>query len=90
VLALEGEAASAYFADDANTAATDAYAVAHARIALAGLRLGRGLDGSAFVELRNALDAEYSGSVVVNAFGGRYYEPAAGRHLLVGVAFDVR
>jgi iron complex outermembrane receptor protein len=90
VLVLDGEAASAYFADDANTAATVAYAVVHARAALAGLDIGRGLGGSCFLELRNVFDTRYSGSVVVNAFGGRYYEPAAGRHLLVGVALDVR
>jgi len=90
VLALEGEAASAYFADDANTAATDAYAVVHARVALAALDLGRSLGASTFVEVRNVFDTRYSGSVVVNAFGGRYYEPAAGRHLLVGIALDVR
>ena len=90
VLAVEGEAASGYFADDANTAKTDAYAVVHARLALADLGLGRGLAASPFVALRNALDARYSGSVVVNAFGGRFFEPAAGRHVLVGLALDLR
>jgi iron complex outermembrane receptor protein len=89
VVAVEGEAASAYFADDANTAATDAYAVVHARMALAGLALGRGLSASPFLSLRNVLDAEYAGSVVVNAFGARYYEPAAGRHVLVGLTLSL-
>ncbi len=88
LLALDGEAASAYFADDANTAATDAYAVVHLRAALDGVRLGRGLAASPFVSLRNALDARYTGSVVVNAFGGRFFEPAAGRHVLVGIALE--
>jgi iron complex outermembrane receptor protein len=35
------------------------------------------------------LDAEYAGSVVVNAFGARYYEPAAGRHVLVGLTLSL-
>jgi iron complex outermembrane receptor protein len=89
VVAVEGEAASAYFADDENTAATDAYAVVHARVALAGLALGRGLAASPFLSLRNVFDVEYAGSVVVNAFGARYYEPAAGRHVLVGLALTL-
>lgn len=90
VLAVEGEAASAYFADDANTASTDAYAVVHLRAALDGVSLGRGLAASPFVSLRNAFDARYTGSVVINAFGGRFYEPAAGRHLVLGLSLDFR
>ncbi len=89
VLGVEGEAASAYFADDANTAATDAYVVLHARAAMDGLALGRGLSASPFVALRNALNARYTGSVVVNGFAGRFYEPAAGRYVLVGLALEI-
>lgn len=87
---LEGEAAGAYFADDANTAATAAYAVVHIRLALAGLALGRGLTATPFAALRNAFDARYAGSVAVNAFGGRFYEPAAGRHAVAGLTLDLR
>ncbi len=39
-----------------------------------------------FVSLRNAGDARYAGSVVVNPFGGRFVEPAPGRHLVAGLA----
>ncbi|MGB1942233.1 MAG: hypothetical protein ACPHOD_06150, partial [Flavobacteriaceae bacterium] len=42
--------------------------------------------GSAFVELGcsvfNLTDTHYFDNIRINAFGGRFYEPAAGRHLL--------
>jgi iron complex outermembrane receptor protein len=36
--------------------------------------------------VRNLFDRSYVGSVVVNAAGGRYYEPAAGRWITAGLA----
>jgi iron complex outermembrane receptor protein len=41
-----------------------------------------------FLALNNAFDARYS-DVVVNAFGGRFYEPAAGRHWRFGASFQL-
>ena len=41
---------------------------------------------SPFLALSNLLDREYVTSVVVNAFGGRYFEPGPGRTLQMGVA----
>ena len=38
-----------------------------------------------FVALQNAFNRHYVGSVAVNAARGRYYEPAPGRNLLLGV-----
>ena len=86
VLGVGGEAASGYVADSANELAVDGYAVVHLRAALAGLRLGRGATVSPFVAVRNVGDVRYAGSVVVNAFGGRFVEPGAGRHVQVGVS----
>ena len=43
-----------------------------------------------FAGATNLLDAEYIGSVVVNAFGGRFYEPAPGRGLYVGLRAGAR
>jgi iron complex outermembrane receptor protein len=37
------------------------------------------------VGLSNLFDAEYNSSVVVNAFGRRYFEPAPGRAIHVGL-----
>jgi len=38
-----------------------------------------------FLGVQNVLNRRYVGSVVINATGGRYYEPAPGRNLYVGV-----
>ncbi len=85
VLGVDGEAAAAYPADSAGDLQTEAYAVVNVRLALAGLRLGAAR-ATPFVTVRNAGDVAYAGSVVVNAFGGRFVEPAAGRHLAAGVS----
>ena len=85
---LSGQAASGYPADSANEAETAPYAVVHARAALADLEVGA-VRASPFVSVRNVLDERYTGSVVVNAFGGRFAEPAAGRHVLAGVSLSI-
>lgn len=84
---VQGESASGYAADSDGSARTDAYAILHIRLA-AQLRLPR-TRVTPYAALRNALDARYTGSVVVNAFGGRYAEPGAGRHAVVGVTVDL-
>lgn len=80
---VEAEWVSRYPVDDANTAHNDAYVVLDARVArrvpLAGVRL------EPFIEVSNLLDRRYSSSVVINAFGGRYFEPAPGRAWLLGL-----
>jgi iron complex outermembrane receptor protein len=42
-----------------------------------------------FVSVRNILDAEYNSSVSINAFGGRFFEPAMPRNFLVGIAITL-
>jgi len=69
--------------DDANTAESPAYAVTDIRAGLARLRVG-GIDVAPFVGVDNVFDREYNASVVVNAFGGRYFEPGPGRSLFAG------
>jgi iron complex outermembrane recepter protein len=39
-----------------------------------------------FISVNNVFDARYFGSVSVNAAGARYFEPAPGRHLFVGIS----
>lgn len=86
-LALSVEAASSYPVDSGNSARNDGYVVAHARALYTGLSVGAG-QIQPFVELTNVFDTRYNGSVVINAFGGRYYEPAAGRHLRAGLTVE--
>lgn len=79
------EAVGAYFADDANTAQNDRYATVHLYLSAPNLSLGHRVRLHPFFHLYNLTDARYNGSVVVNGFGGRYFEPAPGRSWVVGV-----
>lgn len=80
---LEGRYASEIPTNDANTAHSPSYFVADARLGAEAVRLGR-VTFSPFVGLSNLLDAEYNTSVVINAFGRRFYEPGPGRGLYAG------
>ncbi|MDN5871270.1 MAG: TonB-dependent receptor [Nitrococcus sp.] len=44
-----------------------------------------GLQWRAFARINNLFDEDIIGSVRVNAFGGRYYEPAPGRNWMLGL-----
>ncbi len=80
---------SQYFADNFNTAQNDAYSTLDAKISLA-----RPLDNSSyriqpFLNVNNILDERYNGSIIPNAFGNRFFEPAAGRNFQVGVSLSL-
>ena len=73
--------------DDANTAWSPGYTLADVRVAprpfdgrVARVRLSFGV--------QNLFGAEYNSSVVVNAFGRRYFEPGPGRAFHVGLTAE--
>lgn len=74
--------------NDANSAHSGAYATHGVRAGLTQVRWAR-LSGSPFFGVENLLDRKYNSSVVVNAAGGRYYEPGPGRTLYVGLDLTV-
>ena len=88
---FELERVGRYWANDFNGPAPDRDSVpatfrndAYTR---ADIRLG--LDWRAttvFVSIENFLSASYNGSVVPNAFGNRFFEPAPGRTLRLGLS----
>ncbi len=75
--------------DDENTAEAPSWFRADLRVGLDAL-----LVGSAsilpWVEIGNLTDTDYVGSVAVNAFGGRYFEPAPGRTFSMGLQVGLR
>ncbi|MEM6783574.1 MAG: TonB-dependent receptor [Bacteroidota bacterium] len=85
-IGLSGEAASAYDATAGGSDRAEGYGVAHVRLALVDVALGRTVRATPFVSVRNVTNAQYAGSVVVNAFGGRFLEPAPERHLIAGIS----
>ena len=76
--------ASSYYVNDNNTEKNDAYTVFDVNLGASGLPLGS-TTLYPFMRISNIFDKLYSGSVVVNAAGGRYYEPSPGRNFQIGL-----
>jgi iron complex outermembrane receptor protein len=83
-LELAGRWVDAVPVTDANEARAPSYALLDLRGSSPPLQLG-GTSLELFGGIDNLLDADYVASVVVNAFGGRYYEPGPGRAAYLGV-----
>ena len=72
-----------FYADDANVDTIKAYAVSNLRM---GIKRSFGdWAFEPFVGLNNVFDQSYSANIRINAFGGRYYEPAPGRNIYAGI-----
>jgi iron complex outermembrane receptor protein len=83
--ALEAQHVARLPANDANTDYADAYTLLNARVALS-LR-GR-VSAQPVIGTDNLLDETYAANVVVNATGGRYFEPGPGRVFYVGLRLN--
>ena len=76
-----------FFADDANAVEEPAYFVLDLRM---GFRKHiREWLVEPFAGVNNLLDTDYSANVRLNAWGGRHFEPAPGRHFYAGVRMRV-
>ena len=76
--------ASPYAVDDTLSRQTSAWWVTNLRM---GWESGR---VAPFVAVQNLFNRKYVASVVVNAAAGRYYEPAPGRNVYLGVTYSGR
>lgn len=71
------------YVNDTNSEAAEGYIVANLSV---GRRWDLGdVSVNSFGRVENVFDKQYIGSVIVNASGSRYYEPAPGRNYLMGV-----
>jgi iron complex outermembrane receptor protein len=77
------------FANDVNSEAAPGFAVVGLRaghtFGNAGAAGAPGTRWQLWARLDNLLDRRYAGSLIVNDGNGRFFEPAAGRRLMVGV-----
>lgn len=81
--ALEMRLESKTFVNDINSEAAPGFAVFNLRSAMSvGTGPWRAL---LFAQLGNLLDRRYAGSIIVNDGNGRFYEPAAGRSIFLGL-----
>jgi iron complex outermembrane recepter protein len=74
------------YANNANTATNDPYTVTDFRLGYT--RFFGPWEFSPFIGVNNLFDQQYNGNVRINAFGGRYYEPAPDRNVYGG--FTIR
>jgi len=74
-----------FFVNNANSAVNESYSVVNLRVGHADLRFGHWIL-SPFVGVNNLADEQYAANVRINAFGGRYFEPAPERHFYGGLA----
>lgn len=82
---LEAQYTGSFYADNANQVQIPSYWLANLRAGdawrLGGSNTRLGLQ----VGIRNLLDEDYNENVRINAFGGRYYEPAPGTTWFAGL-----
>lgn len=88
ISSISYEYVSSYAANNLNTAENDAYGVVDLKLSYQFKFDRQSVRLQPFVNLNNLLDHRYNSSVVVNAFGGTYYEPAPGRNWKAGVSVD--
>ena len=78
------------FANNSNSVKVDAYTVANLRV---GFEKAVGSTIiSPFLGINNLFDESYNSNIRLNAFGGRYFEPAPDQNIYAGVevSFDFR
>lgn len=80
---LEGVGAGDVAVNDAGSASAPGYFLINAALGRQWTIGTQRID--AFLRIDNLLDQSYIGSVIVNEGNGRYYEPGAGRGVLVGL-----
>lgn len=78
---------SSTFAENDNTAPNTGYSIVDINVGYTKLYVG-GAHIQPFVKASNVFDRDYVGSMVVNAFGGRYFEPSPGRTFQFGVSMS--
>jgi len=83
-LEFELRYAGELFATNDNQVLIDSYAVSNLRLSQKWQKGQRTIQ--AFVGINNLFDERYNSNIRINAFGGRYFEPAAERNWYAGVS----
>ena len=78
---------SEFAVNNLNTAYNDSYWVGNSRVSYKKLKVGNSIVINPFLAVNNIFDAQYNGSIVVNA-DGNYYEPAAGVNWRTGISLQ--
>lgn len=84
-LRLEGDYSASYYVNSINSAKNDAYTVFNLNASWISLPIGDHTRITPFLQINNIFDERYNGSVIINGFGGRFYEPSPGRNWQAGI-----
>ena len=71
------------FADNANSTEVDSNVVSDLRVGYNSYQ--KDWEIESFVGVNNLTDEEYNNNIRINAFGGRFFEPAPDRNWLLGI-----
>ena len=74
------------YANNANSAEVSSYTVANLRFNI-DIESGKWLFRT-YAGINNLFDESYNNNIRINAFGSRFFEPAPGRHVYVGVVVN--
>ena len=86
--ALEGRVNGKVYANDLNTADAPGYAIVNIR---AGFKqIQKGWQFSEYARVENIFDRNYISAVRVNDLNGEFYEPGAGRNIIIGISASLR
>ncbi|RFA25854.1 hypothetical protein CAI21_18025 [Alkalilimnicola ehrlichii] len=80
---VDARAESRVYADNTNTVEVPSHTVVNAR--LGTTRRSAGVELETFVAINNLANEKYFDNIRVNAWGGRYYEPAPERNFFAGM-----
>lgn len=80
------ELVSSYKVNNLNTATNDKYNIVDAKFGYQKTFTNSSLQLHPFLNVNNILDTRFNGSVIINASGGTYYEPAPGRNWQIGIS----
>jgi len=79
------ETASEMWGNNANSIKSSGFTVLDIYLSHLDWHVSRRITLQPFARIQNVLDLQYIRSMVVNAFGGRYFEPAEGRSFQAGI-----
>lgn len=82
------ESASGMWANNTNSVQSEGFTVLDIYLARSNWHL-RNISLQPFARFQNILDSQYVRSLVVNAFGGRFFEPAEGRSIQAGIGISL-
>lgn len=86
---LDNEWVGKYSVNSANSASNDPYSLFHVRWSYSADGISENFSLSPFVAINNLLNKRYNGSVAVNAFGGRFFEPGSDRSFMIGIQLNL-